>query len=509
MDFGKNIEIKNFINGEWTQELLGDTNPLFDPSTGNIIGSVPISSVTTSRAATKAARDAFPSWKATPLPKRMNLIFDLINALKENLEALAQSIAFDQGKHISEARGEVSRVIDIVQMNCSIPSLLQGTTIQNIGEQINGRVIRAPIGVFCGVAPFNFPALVFGWFIPVAIACGNTFVFKPSSESPLFMQLMMNILADLGLPKGVVNLVHGDKEVVESWYDDPSVSGICLVGSTPTAKAIAEGCGRTGKKTMLLGGAKNFLIAMDDAPLDSLVQNILMSSFGAAGQRCLAVSNVIATPGIHDQLVARLIEQAPKIKLGDARDQGASMGPVISSQALARIHKYIEDGENSGARLVLDGRSPKLPQSNQNGYFIGPTIFTDVMPTHRIAQEEIFGPVLSILRAGCIDSALKIVNSHPMGNGAVIFTQNSFYTEKFIEEAETGMIGVNVGICAPHPYMPFGGIKDSLVGNNKVQGQDAIAFFTQNKAITLKTLHPTGALPLNSVNADIKSCVAS
>jgi len=509
MVFEKNIEIKNFINGEWTRELLGDTSPLFDPSTGDLIGSVPLSSTETSRAATKAAKEAFPSWKATPLPKRMDLIFDLITALKANFEDLAQSIAFDQGKHISEARGEVSRVIDIVQMNCSIPSLLQGTTIQNISEQINGRVIRAPIGVFCGVAPFNFPALVFGWFIPVAIACGNTFVYKPSSESPLFMQLMMTILSDIGLPKGVVNVVHGDKEVVESWYDDPSVSGICLVGSTPTAKAIASGCGRTGKKTMLLGGAKNFLLAMDDAPLDALVQNILMSSFGAAGQRCLAVSNVIATPGIHDQLVEKLLENAPKIRLGDARDKSVSMGPVISKQALERIHRYIEDGEKSGAKLVLDGRNPELHQDNRNGYFIGPTIFTNVDPSHRIAQEEIFGPVLSILQAGCIDSALKIINSHPMGNGAVIFTQNNFYTERFIEKAETGMIGVNVGICAPHPYMPFGGIKDSLVGNNKVQGQDAITFFTQNKAVTLKTLDPMEAITDNLGNTEITSCVAS
>ncbi|MFT5400158.1 MAG: malonate-semialdehyde dehydrogenase (acetylating)/methylmalonate-semialdehyde dehydrogenase, partial [Gammaproteobacteria bacterium] len=270
-------QIKNFINGEWVVAENCESVPLINPSTGQIIGEVPMSTAEMSNQAVTAAADAYPAWKATPLPKRMDYIFKIYYAMQENLEELAQAIALDQAKHISEARGEVGRVIEIVQMACSIPTLMQGETIQGIASNINGRVIKSPLGVFCGVAPFNFPALVFGWFIPVAIGTGNTFVYKPSSESPLFMQKMMQLLVDIGLPAGVVNVVHGDRDVVEAWYENEDVAGVCLVGSTPTAKAIAEGCGRNGKKTMLLGGAKNFLVAMEDAPMDLLIENILMS----------------------------------------------------------------------------------------------------------------------------------------------------------------------------------------------------------------------------------------
>jgi len=502
--------IRNFINGEWCSAENCQFVPLFNPSTGGVIGSVPMSTPAISNQAVKAAAEAYPEWCATPLPKRMDYIFKIVTAMQENLEQLAYSVALDQGKHISEARGEVSRVIEIVQMTCSVPALLQGETIQGIANNINGRVIKAPLGVFCGVAPFNFPALVFGWFIPVAIATGNTFVYKPSSESPLFMQHMMQLLVDMGLPKGVVNIVHGDRSVVEAWYDNDDVAGVCLVGSTPTAKAIAQGCGRTGKKTMLLGGAKNFLIAMEDAPMDLLIENIVMSGYGAAGQRCLAVSNIAVVPEIYDEFVERLLEASQKITLGDAMDADIFMGPVISSSAKERILNYIDIGQEQGATLALDGRNPILSKDNQGGYFIGPTVFTDVTPDMRIAKEEIFGPVLSILKIGCIDSALQMIRDHDMGNGACIFTQNSYYTEKFINDADVGMIGVNVGICAPHPYLPFGGVKGSLVGNNKVQGKDAVDFFTQNKTATVRVVNPKGnnATSAKPVDTSVRSCVA-
>lgn len=502
--------VRNFINGEWLAAENCETVPLFNPSTGGVIGSVPMSTPEISNQAVKAAAEAYPTWRATPLPKRIDYIFKIVAAMQDNLEELAYSVALDQGKHISEARGEVGRVIEIVQMTCSVPTLMQGETIQGIANNINGRVIKAPLGVFCGVAPFNFPALVFGWFIPVAIATGNTFVYKPSSESPLFMQVMMQLLIDMGLPNGVVNIVHGDRSVVEAWYDNDDVAGVCLVGSTPTAKAIAQGCGRTGKKTMLLGGAKNFLIAMEDAPMDLLIENILMSGYGAAGQRCLAVSNIAVVPEIHDEFVERLLEASKKITLGDAMNADIFMGPVISLSAKARILNYIDIGQAEGATLALDGRHPQITAGNQDGYFIGPTVFTDVTPQMRIAKEEIFGPVLSILKVGCIDSALEMIRDHDMGNGACIFTQNSYYTEKFINDADVGMIGVNVGICAPHPYLPFGGIKGSLVGNNKVQGKDAVDFFTQNKTATVRIVNPNSnnAAAIQSDDKTVRSCVA-
>lgn len=505
------IKIKNHINGMWTDETNGQYEPLRNPSTGAVIGEVPLSSPETSRAAVAAAAEAFPAWSATPLPKRMDYIFAMHRAMQDNLEMLAEAIAIDQAKHIAEARGEVGRVIEILQMACSIPSLIQGETVQGIAGNINGRLIKAPLGVFCGVAPFNFPALVFGWFIPFAIGTGNTFVYKPSTESPLFMQKMMQLLVDIGLPEGVVNIVHGDRETVEAWYDDDNVAGVCLVGSTPTAKAIAEGCGRSGKKTMLLGGAKNFLVAMEDAPIDLLIENILMSGYGSAGQRCLAVSNIAVVPEIYDEFVEKLIAASKEITIGDAMDPDVFMGPVISANAKERIENYIQIGLDAGATLALDGRNPEVNDVNQDGYFVGPTIFTDVTPCMQIARDEIFGPVLSVMKVGCIDGALRMIRNHEMGNGACIFTQNAFYTEKFINEADVGMVGVNVGICAPHPYLPFGGIKGSLVGNNKVQGKDAIDFFTQNKVATVRVVDPRTKKSAADKPADssVRSCVAS
>lgn len=504
-----NFRIRNHIDGKWVDETDGSYVPLYNPSTGEEIGQVPISSPETSRRAVAAAAAAFPGWSATPLPKRMHYIHEMYRALQNNLEDLAHAIAIDQGKHIAEARGEVSRVIEIVQMACSIPALIQGETIQGLATNINGRVIKAPLGVFCGVAPFNFPALVFGWFIPYAIGTGNTFVYKPSTESPLFMQKMMQLLVEIGLPKGVVNVIHGERETVEAWYDDDNVAGVCLVGSTPTARAIAEGCGRNGKKTMLLGGAKNFLLAMEDAPLDLLIENILSSGYGSAGQRCLAVSNIAVVPQIHDEFVERLIEASRKITVGDATEPGVFMGPVVSARARARIEQYIEIGQGEGATLVLDGRKPVVRDTNRDGYFVGPTVFTGVTPCMQIAREEIFGPVLSIIKAGCIDTALGMIRKHRLGNGACIFTQNAYYIEKFINEADVGMIGVNVGICAPHPYLPFGGIKGSLVGNNKVQGKDGVEFFTQNKVATVRVVEPGATVVSRSENTEVRSCVAS
>ncbi len=502
------IKIKNYINGAWVSDSSGNVEPLINPSNGAVIGEVPMGGERESQAAVAAAAEAYQSWSKLALPKRMDFIFKMHQAMVDNRESLAESIAIDQAKHITEARGEVQRVIEILQMACTIPALIQGETIGNLATNINGRVVKAPLGVFCGVAPFNFPALVFGWFIPFAIGTGNTFVYKPSTDSPLFMQKMMQLIHDTGLPAGVINIVHGNRKIVESWYDDENVAGVCLVGSTPTAKAIAAGCGRNGKRTMLLGGAKNFLVAMEDAPMDLLVDNILISGYGSAGQRCLASSNIIAVPEIHDELVERLAKASKDIVVGDAMDPDVFMGPVISAKAKEKIENYIQQGIDEGATLVLDGRNPSIPSSIKDGFYVGPTIFSDVTPSMTIAKEEIFGPVISILKAGCINGALKMVNSHEMGNGACIFTQNNFYTEKFINDASVGMIGVNVGVCAPHPYLPFGGIKDSLIGNDKVQGKDGIDFFTQNKTATIRVVDPELSNPAAPKDKSVRSCVA-
>lgn len=504
--------IKNFINGEWVEESGVEYVPLYNPSTGEAIGEVPLSSEKMSLAAVDSAHAAYDSWKKLSVSKRVRFLFDMRQAMVDNEEELAVSIAIDQAKHISEARGEIRRVVEILETSCAIPTLLQGENLDGIANNINGRVVKQSLGVFGGVAPFNFPALVFGWFIPYAIGVGNTFIYKPSTQSPLFMQKMGDIFNEIGLPKGVINIVHGNRSIPGTWYEHPKMTGVCLVGSTPTAKKMAEACGRGGKRSMLLGGAKNYLAVMEDVNWDLFIENYIHSCYGSAGQRCLAGSIVAAVPEVYDELIERVTEASKKITVGDAMDPDVYMGPVISSAAKERIENYIEIGIEQGSRLVLDGRNPELPENNKNGYFVGPTIFADVTPCRRIAQEEIFGPVVSIMKIKDLDDVLQLIREQNFGNGACIFTQNQYYTEKFIAEADVGMVGVNVGVCAPHPYLPFGGIKDSHLGTNKVQGKDGIDFFTQNKVATVRVTPPQGVNDEGKKtdgDNSVRSCVAN
>lgn len=512
------IRIKNLIDGEWVVDSNEATVALYNPSTGTQIGEVSMSSQASVQTAVKSSHEAYKTWRKTSIGKRVTYMFKLHTAMQDNLEELAQSIAIDQAKHVAEARGEVQRVIEILEMACNAPSLLQGESLDQIAGGIHGRVTKAPLGVFCGVAPFNFPALVFGWFIPFAIAAGNTFVFKPSTDSPMFMQVMGRLMNEIGLPKGVVNIVHGEREVAETWYDMPEVVGVCLVGSSPTAKSIAEACGRVGKKTMLLGGAKNYLVGLADAQIDLIVTNIIQSGYGSAGQRCLASSIIALVPEIYDDVIERVVAAAKDITVGDAMDPDAFMGPLINSAAKSRVESYIEQGVEAGAELVLDGRNPQIPAANKDGYFVGPTVFKGVTPCMTIAKDEIFGPVLSFMKIKDIDDALDLIQKQPTGNGACLFTQNAYYIEQFIADADVGMVGINVGVCAPHPYMPFGGIKDSLVGNNKVQGKDGFDFFVQSKVATIRVAAPAGDLAKDAgtekvesseKNDGVRSCIAS
>ena len=503
--------VKNYIDGEWVEETGVEYVPLFNPSTGEAIGEVPLSSDETSLAAVDSSYAAFEGWRKLPLGKRMGYLFDMRQALMEDQEELAISIAIDQAKHISEARGEVQRAIQLVEAACTIPSLIQGETLDNIATNINGRVTKQPLGVFGGVAPFNFPALVFGWFIPYAIGCGNTFIYKPSTQSPLFMQRVGDIFTKIGLPRGVVNIVHGNRSIPGTWYENPKMSGVCLVGSTPTAKKMAEACGRGGKRSMLLGGAKNYLVVMEDVNWDVFIENFIHSCYGSAGQRCLAGSIVAAVPEVYDELIERVLAASKKVTVGDAMDPDVYMGPVISKKAKQSIENYIQIGVDQGSNLVLDGRNPKVADEIKNGFYVGPTVFTDVTPCRTIAKEEIFGPVVSIMKIRDINDSLDLIRSQEFGNGACIFTQSQYYTEKFIAEADAGMIGVNVGVCAPHPYLPFGGIKDSHLGTNKVQGKDGIAFFTQNKVATIRVAPPAGMSEKKADgagNPSVRSCVA-
>ncbi len=511
------IRIRNYIDGQWSDRHAAGTTPLYNPSDGTVIGEVPLSTAEASVAAIASAHAAYEGWRRLPIGRRVKVLFDLRRAMEEQREELAFAIAIDQAKHISEARGEVQRVIEIIETACSIPTLIQGETLEQIGANIVGRVVRQPLGVFCGVAPFNFPALVFGWFIPFAIGVGNTFVFKPSPQSPYFMQKMCEIFGQIGLPPGVVTVVNGDHAPTAAWYEDPRVRGICMVGSSPTARRIAEAAGRAGKRTMLLGGAKNYLVAMEDLQWDVFLENYLNSCYGSAGQRCLAGSIVAAVPAIHDELVERIVTASRKMKIGSALDPDVHVGPVISAEAKARIEAMIESGvSRDKAKLVLDGRHPKLPDAIRGGYYVGPTIFTGATPEMTIVQTEIFGPVVAVMKVRDLDHALELIRGQDVGNGACIFTQSLYYTEKFIAEADVGMVGVNVGVPAPHPYLPFGGIKQSLVGTDKAQGKGGIDFFTQDKVATVRFAPPAEGRHTASEGKDVapktgavKSCTAS
>lgn len=504
------LKIKHYINGAWKEEAGTKTEPLYNPSTGELIGEVPMASPELAKEAIATAHEAYKTWSSLPIAKRMVYIYKIRQGMVDNHEKLAQAIAYDQAKHISEARGEVQRVIEILESAATTPSMIQGDFLDQVANNISARVVKHPLGVFGGVAPFNFPALVFGWFIPYAIAVGNTFIFKPSTQSPYFMQIMCEIFTEIGLPAGVVNVIHGHRDISESWYDDTRVAGVCLVGSTPTAKKMAEGCARGAKRSMLLGGAKNMLLVMEDANMDVFITNYLNSCYGSAGQRCLAGSIVAAVPEIYDEVVERMIEAAKTVKVGDAFDPDVYMGPLISRKAVQNVHNYIDIAlkHGQGCKLVLDGRHISLPEKNKNGFFVGPTIIKDVTPCNPLFTTEVFGPLIGTIKVADMDDALELIHRSEFGNGACIFTQNMYYADTFSRQADVGMVGVNVGICAPHPYVPFGGIKGSLIGTNKAQGKNGIDFFTQNKVITVRTHHPKGP-DHKPQNTSIRSCVAS
>ncbi len=510
MSAKEQIIIRNYINGQWG----GPTEkhePLYNPSTGEVIGNVSMSSKAVAEEAIATAAEAYKTWRHQPIAKRVEYIYKIRECMIRDAEKLAYSIAVDQAKHIAEARGEVKRVVEILESAASAPAMMQGDTLDNISANLSAKVVRQSLGVFGGVAPFNFPALVFGWFIPYAIVAGNTFVYKPSTQSPYFMQLMCEIFTEIGLPPGVVNVIHGRRDIPETWYEDPRIAGVCLVGSTPTAKKMAEGCARGAKRSMLLGGAKNMLVVMEDADIDQFIGEYKNSCYGSAGQRCLAGSIVAVVPEVYDKVVKRMIEAAKTITVGDAMDPDVFMGPLISRSAADTVIEYVDIAlkHGQGCKLALDGRKPKLPKKNQNGFFVGPTIITGVTPCNPLFTTEVFGPLVAVAKIADIDDALELIRSSEFGNGACIFTKSQFYAEKFSMDADVGMVGVNVGICAPHPYVPFGGIKGSLLGTDKVQGKDGLNFFTQTKVTTIRTIDPNAGKPAQSGNKSVRSCVAS
>jgi malonate-semialdehyde dehydrogenase (acetylating) / methylmalonate-semialdehyde dehydrogenase len=470
--------LKNYVGGRWLEAEGTETIDVVNPANGEVLGQVPLSGPSQVNAAVRAAREAFPAWRATPAVERARACFELKSRLEEARDELALLVTRDNGKALKDASGEVRRGIECVEVATGIPSLMQGSNLEDVSRGIDSDLIRQPIGVFAGITPFNFPFMVPMWFLPFAIACGNTFVCKPSEQDPLAVERTFELLDEIGLPPGVVNLVHGGKESVNALLEHPEVDGVSFVGSTPVAHYIYETAAKHGKRVQALGGAKNHVIVMPDADLDTAVDGVLSSAFHAAGQRCLANSVCIGVGDAYEPLRQALADKGGAMVVGDGAEPDTEVGPVISDTAQERILAWIEKGVEDGGELVLDGRG----RGSEDGNFIGPTII-EAEPGSEIAREEVFGPVLTLLRARDLEQALEILNSSTKGNAASIFTTSGGAMRRFRYEAQAGMLGVNIGVAAPMAFFPFTGWKDSFFGDLHAHGRDAIDFYTEKKVV--------------------------
>ena len=482
----KTRTMKNYVGGRWLDAEADETIEVANPASRETLAQVPLSTAGDVDRAVQAARDAFPGWRATPPLERARACFQLKYLLEERRDDLAQLVTRDNGKAIKDAAGEIRRGIECVEVATGIPSLMQGANLEDVSRGIDSDMIRQPIGVFAGITPFNFPFMVPMWFLPFAIACGNTFVCKPSEQDPLTMELTFEILDQIELPPGVVNLVNGGKAAVNAILEHPGISGVSFVGSTPVARHIYETAATHGKRVQALGGAKNHVIVMPDAELEAAVDGVLSSAFHAAGQRCLANSVCVAVGDAYEPLKQRLVEKGGQMVVGDGASPETEVGPVISDGAQERILEWIEKGVGEGGEVVLDGRG----KGSEEGNFIGPTII-EADAEAEIAREEIFGPVLTLLRARDLDHALEIMNASTKGNAASIFTTSGGAMRKFRYKAEAGMLGVNIGVAAPMSFFPFTGWKDSFFGDLHAHGRDAIDFYTEKKVVITRWPQPS------------------
>jgi malonate-semialdehyde dehydrogenase (acetylating) / methylmalonate-semialdehyde dehydrogenase len=451
-----------------------------NPATGEVLARVPLSAAADVDAAVQAARAAFPGWAATPVVERARLLFRYKMLLEDHLDELAQIVTRENGKTLADARGEVRRGIEVVEFACGAPTLMMGETVPDVARGVDCESFRFPIGVVAGITPFNFPMMVPHWMIPVALACGNTFVLKPSERTPLSAVRFAELLTEAGLPAGVFNVVHGAQEVVNGLLTHPGVAAVSFVGSQPVAAHVYRTAADHGKRVQALAGAKNHLVVMPDADIDKTVDAILSSSFGAAGERCLAGSVLVAVGDVAEPLMERLVDKTSNLLVGDGSDSATEMGPVIRASACERITGYIERGLEEGATLLVDGRAG-VPA---NGYFLRPSIFDRVTPEMSIARDEIFGPVLSVIRVPDLEAALTVMNRSRFGNAASIFTSSGGAAREFRQRAQAGMLGVNIGVAAPMAFFPFAGWKQSFYGDLHATGKDAVAFYTESKVVT-------------------------
>ena len=476
--------IAHLINGE---RVLGErTAEVFDPSRGLAIRRVSLADHATVQQAVAAAAAAFPVWRNTPPARRAQVLFRFKQLLDEHRDEIARLISEEHGKTLEDAAGEVQRGIENVEYACGAPELLKGEYSRNVGPNIDAWSDFQPLGIVAGITPFNFPAMVPLWMYPLAIACGNCFILKPSERDPSSAMYVAELMLQAGLPKGVLNVVHGDRAAVDALIEAPEIKALSFVGSTPVAEHIYTEGTRRGKRVQALGGAKNHAVLMPDADLDNAVSALMGAAYGSCGERCMAISVVVCVGDqVADALVAKLVPQIQALKVGAGTECGMDMGPLVTAAQREKVVSYIEDGVAAGAELVLDGRNVSVV-GHEQGFFLGGCLFDRVMPDMRIYREEIFGPVLCIVRVGSLEQAIQLINAHEYGNGTCIFTRDGEAARLFCEEVEVGMVGVNVPLPVPVAYHSFGGWKRSLFGDLHAYGPDGVRFYTRRKAITQK-----------------------
>ncbi|MCA8942797.1 MAG: CoA-acylating methylmalonate-semialdehyde dehydrogenase [Planctomycetes bacterium] len=470
--------LRNYIDGQWVPSDSDRVLDVLNPATEEVLAKVPLGAASDVDKAAKAAHAAFASWRKVPPVERARYLFKLKQLLEDNREELARICTSEHGKTIAESRGSVQRGIECVEVACGAPSLLMGDTLEDVATGIDCQSVRQPIGVFACIAPFNFPAMVPMWFFPFAVACGDTFICKPSEQVPLSQQFVWKLVEDAGFPPGVLNLVNGDSEVVNAICTHPLIRGVSFVGSSPVAKHVYETAAKHGKRVQALGGAKNFMVVMPDANRERTLEALSSSAYGCAGERCLAGAIVLAVGDSHTWLRDGLKQKAAAIRVGDGATDGVTMGPVISAAHKDRVLGYIDRGVEEGAELIHDGRSSQQPA---NGFFVGPCLFDGVTEEMAIGQEEIFGPVLCIEKANDLDAAMARISKHPLANASTIFTQDGSAARRFKFEVDASMAAVNIGVAAPMSFFGFGGAKGSFFGDLKAHGREAFDFFTDRK----------------------------
>ena len=480
-------QITHWINGALDTQKPERTGDIYNPATGKVTGTVAFGNNATVDAAVAAATTAFAEWRHSSLTKRTQVLFAFRELVSQNKEKIAALITAEHGKVLSDAAGEVTRGLEVVEFACGIPHLLKGGFSEEVSTGVDVYSIRQALGPVAIISPFNFPAMVPMWFFPVAIACGNTVVVKPSEKDPSAAMFMAQLWKEAGLPDGVFNVVHGDKEVVDALLVHPGIKSISFVGSTPIARYVYETGTKAGKRVQALGGAKNHMIVLPDSDLELAADAAINAGFGSAGERCMAISAIVAVEPIGNALVARIKSRMANIVTGDGT-KGCDMGPLVTAVHRDKVASYIEAGSKEGATVVVDGRDLKV---DGDGFFLGPTLLDNVTSTMSVYTDEIFGPVLSIIRVNTYDEALNLVNSHQYGNGTAIFTNDGGAARRFQNEVEVGMVGINVPIPVPMAYYSFGGWKNSLFGDSHAHGTEGVHFFTRGKVVTSRWLDPS------------------